>query len=227
MFNEEAEAAKYLGNDVIQNPKGTRELPARTCRHLAATNPLLPDGMYWIDPNGGRIQDAVEVHCRISAGETCIAPKRANVKLAAYFVGDRKQWFSQALASEFDYTIDRSQLSFLKALSGRAIQRISFKCDQAAIINDASTSSRQNAATLWSDNDVEITYNNAKHAYTVIKDNCEYKKKIYRSEDEKELSSQIEVNGRPQRLPIRDIALTKVGSEGQKVGLTIGDVCFS
>ena len=34
-------------------PKGTKEAPARTCKHLAEAYPDLHDGEYWIDPNLG------------------------------------------------------------------------------------------------------------------------------------------------------------------------------
>lgn len=221
MFNEEAEAAKYLGNDVIQNPKGTRELPARTCRHLAETNPSLPDGLYWIDPNGGRIQDAVEVYCRIESRQTCVAAKRPKINRAAHFqAGSAHQWFSQAIATEFDYAIDLSQLSFLKSLSARGTQRLSFQCKRVAVINNVETSSQEQAVRLWSDNDVEMTYQHAKHSYNVIQDDCQYKKGSVGE-------AVIEVSGRPQRLPIRDAALMDVGRSGQQIGLAIGEVCFS
>lgn len=221
MFNEEAEAAKYLGNDVIQNPKGTRDLPARTCRHLAETNPSLPDGMYWIDPNGGRIQDTVEVKCRMETRQTCVVAKRARIVRAAHFQPSSvHQWFSKITSNDFDYAIDNSQLSFLKSLSASATQRLSFQCRGVAVVNNANTGSQKQAVRLWADNDVEMTYQHPKHSYSVVSDDCQYKKGSVGE-------SVIEVTGRPHRLPIRDAALLDVGRSGQQIGMLVGEVCFS
>lgn len=52
-------------------PNGTRYNPARTCYDLFLCNPDFIEGMYWIDPNLGSPDDAVEVYCS-KPGCSCI-----------------------------------------------------------------------------------------------------------------------------------------------------------
>lgn len=142
---------------------------------------------------------------------------------------------------QFDYAIDLSQLSFLKSLSSRATQRLSFQCKKVSVINNEATSSQEQAVRLWSDNDVEMTFQHAKHSYTVIQDDCQVRYREYASPPRLPLTTHfllqykkgsvgesiIEVTGRPQRLPIRDAALMDVGRPGQQIGVAIGEVCFT
>ncbi|KAH6930044.1 hypothetical protein HPB50_008115 [Hyalomma asiaticum] len=60
--------------DRLRHPTGQKDAPARTCRDLAALHPKLQDGLYWIDPNEGNARDAVQVHCRMAAGASCVLP---------------------------------------------------------------------------------------------------------------------------------------------------------
>ena len=44
----------------------------RTCRGLQATNPSLPSGMHWIDPDGqGLGDDPIYVYCDMTSGKVC------------------------------------------------------------------------------------------------------------------------------------------------------------
>jgi len=177
--------------------------------------------MYWIDPNGGRIQDAVEVKCRMESRQTCVVAKRARIVRATHFQQSSvHQWFSKVTNTDFNYAIDNSQLSFLKSLSAIGTQRLNFQCRRVTVVNNAESGSREQAVRLWSDNDVEITAEHPKHTYSVVSDDCQYKKGSVGE-------SVIEVTGRPNRLPIRDVALLDVGRSGQQIGLVVGEVCFS
>lgn len=49
-------------------PTGQKSFP-RTCRAALAANPLLPSGLYWIDPDGPASgDDAIRVHCNMTTG---------------------------------------------------------------------------------------------------------------------------------------------------------------
>lgn len=44
MMADQAKNAIHFGNNAIQKPKGSKELPGRSCRHLKEANPELKDG---------------------------------------------------------------------------------------------------------------------------------------------------------------------------------------
>ncbi|MTV28073.1 hypothetical protein FTX61_22110, partial [Nitriliruptoraceae bacterium ZYF776] len=77
LYGDDPKAARLFGMNSIKFPRGTQEVPARTCSQLAAHFPNYPDGSYWLDPNGGRTNDAVEVYCKIKTGESCIRAKQS------------------------------------------------------------------------------------------------------------------------------------------------------
>ena len=53
--------------NVIQS-SGKSGIP-RTCRELQATNPSLPSGMHWIDPDGQGVGgDPIYVFCNMASG---------------------------------------------------------------------------------------------------------------------------------------------------------------
>jgi hypothetical protein len=79
----------------LKSPKGTRDSPARSCLDLKLENPDMNDGYYWIDPNGGCINDAVKVFCNFSSGEikTCIHPVNDHSQMQSWWSGE-SIWFS-------------------------------------------------------------------------------------------------------------------------------------
>ena len=55
--------------DPIHPPSGKKVFP-RTCREALVSNPLLPSGMYWIDPDGSATgDDPIYVHCDMETGD--------------------------------------------------------------------------------------------------------------------------------------------------------------
>ena len=55
----------------LLHPNGSRANPARSCYDLFLCNPTYAEGNYWIDPNLGSIDDAVNVYCS-RPGCSCI-----------------------------------------------------------------------------------------------------------------------------------------------------------
>lgn len=63
----------------LMKPNGTHGNPARTCYDLFLCYPSFPEGRYWIDPNMGSNDDAVEVYCR-KPGCSCVEDKNEELK---------------------------------------------------------------------------------------------------------------------------------------------------
>ena len=55
----------------LMRPNGTRNNPARTCYDLFLCYSLYEEGYYWIDPNLGSNDDAIEVYCT-KPGCSCV-----------------------------------------------------------------------------------------------------------------------------------------------------------
>jgi len=212
--------------EIIRNPQGTLEAPARTCKDLALAHPELEDGMYFIDPNNGSPKDSVQVFCNMAKRETCVIPKPSTVSKAKHFDEPLTQtaWFGDEAEDgfQFTYKIDRVQLVFLQLLSAQAHQNVTYHCKNSAAYYDAQTSSYDSAVLFEAANDLELSANGGKRrGYDVKLDECQYKSAEW-------ARSVFEVRTeKTQRLPLVDIAVRDAGSADQEFGLEIGPVCFS
>lgn len=214
---DQAKNAKHYGNSAIQKPTGSKELPGRSCSHLKEVNPDIKSGNYWIDPNGGRIVDAFRVRCDMTTGETCVSASTSAYDLSSWSVQSGQKWFSTAFGvQQFAYDISESQLSFLQMLSQRGTQTVNVQCRNTVVAYDRKNDTYEKSATLLSDHDRVISHGHPKLSYNIVKDECQHGKGSVGS-------TVLEVRGNPQRLPIRDIAF----SNGQELGLSIGEACFS
>jgi collagen type II alpha len=52
-------------------------------------------GQYWIDPNGGDMNDAILVHCDMSTGSSCVYPKPMTSKDIVYKGYEKEAWLSE------------------------------------------------------------------------------------------------------------------------------------
>jgi hypothetical protein len=208
--------------------QGTKENPAETCKELALNNPEAKNGMYWIDPNGGDANDAIEVYCNVKKQETCIYAKPSKVYRGEYrpkagTTGDYK-WFSSDLRDghAFTYKADSSQMRFMRFKSSQGSQSITYHCKNSIAVLDASTNSYEKALRLLGDNDVEITHNGSHgKSYTVNSDGCQHSKSNRRWSKTKLTFS----TSRTERLPLVDFAPFQDGRI--YFGLEVGPVCFS
>jgi hypothetical protein len=208
---------------------GTKDNPAETCRDLALQNPELPNGMYWIDPNGGNSNDAIEVYCNIAKHETCVEAKPSGMDKGKYFPLDGRtgayKWFSTDLrdGKSFTYKADSSQMRFLRHKSSVGTQSITYHCNNAIGVYDASTNTYDYALKLLGDNDVEITHNGIHgKSYTVDYDNCKNQMQYSRWARTKVTFK----TSRTDRLPIVDLATFQINRD-MEFGIYIGKVCFS
>lgn len=84
--------------DKLVRPTGQKEWPAKTCRDLALSRPDLKSGVYYIDPNEGTASDAIEVHCNLETGESCVFPSPSEVAKTNFNRNGQKQgyvWYSE------------------------------------------------------------------------------------------------------------------------------------
>jgi hypothetical protein len=224
MMQDDAFLAQIMGNDAIVVPDGTRDLPARTCRHLAAAKPEMKDGWYWIDPNGGKISDAARVFCKFDENvQTCVEPKQDILDLKAYPTADVESHNSLSKLAgigQLTYQLEDSQLAFLKMLSSHARQELIVNCSQTYVVDAQGEIQNSRAAILFTDNDKELYVDDPIFKYKVLRDDCKYGKSSI-------ADTVIQVSTRAQRLPIRDVALAHLGEKHQEVGLKVGQVCFS
>lgn len=208
---------------------GTKTNPAETCRDLALAEPELPNGMYWIDPNGGNPNDAIEAYCNIGRHETCVDAKPAGHDKGRYIPRDGTtrafKWFSTDLidGKAFTYKADSSQMRFLRHKSSVGTQSITFHCNKAIAVFDASTNSYDSAIKLLGDDDAVITHNGMHgKSYTVDYDNCKNQMSYSRWARAKVTFT----TPKTERLPIVDLATFQI-SRDMEFGIYVGKVCFS
>lgn len=231
------EALKKVSDEIkkLRKPTGEKTSPARTCRELAASSEeKLKNGLYWVDPNGGGIADAIQVFCRfnnenLDDTQTCLVP--------ATSVFEKKQWFTRRPSgaeefalfaenfaeSEFSYQTHKSQVKFLQYLNKKAKQRITIHCKNVVAVFDQANNTWDNAMKLISFDEEDVTAQGKKtFRYKVIEDNCKEKNGQWGT-------TVIEVRGKDQqlkRLPILDVGLKDVAGSEQEFGIEIGNACF-
>ncbi|EDO42302.1 predicted protein [Nematostella vectensis] len=181
------------------------------------------DGRYWIDPNHGCSEDAIEVFCNFtSGGETCIHPdKRTRT-------GERKhwskvkgaEWFSEYKNGyEISYkSVGKTQLNFLRLLSERAVQNFTYYCSGSIAWYDKLTKSYGRAIRLQGDNDEIFGYERNRFNIKVLHDGCQNKqdgKAVFQVETE-------DLN----QMPIVDFSPGEM-EESSEFGFEVGPICFS
>jgi hypothetical protein len=216
-----AEITKVV--DSMAKPRGTKEAPARTCKHLADAYPELEDGEYWIDPNVGTSKDALLVNCKMATGETCIIPKPDMIRQdALHRFGSGHVWLSNMdHGSLLTYKMDKVQLNFLQMLSESASQQITLGCFNTVGYYDNRNVTSDRAVKLRSANDNELSpHRGTKFSYDVLSDSCQtfgqWGETVYQV-----------TSSRSQRLPIIDVAAyVNERDTSQEFSLSVGEVCF-
>merc|ERR1719402_997826 len=128
---------------MMKEPMGTIENPARSCRDLWLCHPEYTDGPYFIDPNGGCAKDAVEVQCKMrEKGVTCIKPLQDHAKQNRWSKETPGAWFSEYNRGfKIDYNISDPQFKFLRLLSSKATQDFTYECTSSVGWFDEATGS--------------------------------------------------------------------------------------
>jgi len=218
----------------LRKPAGDKKSPGRTCREIAATaDEPLKNGMYWIDPNGGGIADAIEVFCRFDQKkpdktQTCLVPRTEKYDKKTWFrskpTGGDVALFAETFAEEeFSYQSHKSQIKFLQHLAKQARQRITIQCRNVVAVYDSNNRSYEHSVQLISfDEEVMQIHGSKAFRYKVVKDGCQERNGEWGE-------TVLEVRGREprlQRLPILDVGMKDVAGSEQEFGIKVGRACF-
>ncbi|KAJ7370530.1 Collagen alpha-2(I) chain [Desmophyllum pertusum] len=195
-------------NYKIQN--GTRRYPARSCRELHLDHPEYQSGRYWIDPNEGCLDDAVRVYCDFKEQVNCVDPKNNKItipRLSAH------QWISEVhpLMEMFEYKAAAGQMNFLRLLSKRVYQNITYSCYKEEE-NDCTIQ-------LQGENDMELR--SSEQTKSSFVDTYSKKEEAIGRQAVMEINTK-----RKGALPIVDLAPTYIGESAEPFRIEIGPVCF-
>ncbi|NXO08439.1 CO3A1 protein, partial [Oriolus oriolus] len=117
--------------------------------------------------------------------------------------------------------VSEVQLAFLRILSSRASQNITYHCKNSIAYMDHDSGNVKKALKLMSSTESEIkAEGNSKFTYAVLEDGCtkhtgEWGKTVFEYRTRKTM-----------RLPVVDIAPLDIGGPDQAFGVDIGPVCF-
>lgn len=208
--------------DVMKKPIGTKENPARTCRDLYLGHPDYQDGKYWIDPNLGAVDDAIEVFCNMSGqGKTCIEPDKETSKMPNIQWRKEKQqkWFS-GLRSGFKITYESLgpvQMAFLRLLSSEGSQNFTYSCMNSAAWFNQQSGTYNSAVKLMGFNGQVFGPENEKPL--VLSDGCKSRTTSSKAVFEVHTT-------RMEQLPLVDFLPVDYGLSHQAFGFQVGAVCF-
>lgn len=212
----------------IKAPTGEQDAPARSCKDLVISNPGLDlkDGMYWVDPNQGRLADSFQVYCKIATMETCVLPQPK--------MTGRERWatsspfahtsFYELSSKKFYYKAEGSQIRFLQLLSGQAYQNVTYHCRNSLAYGDAASGEQVSESAIQLerfDGEIITAFDeNPKKRYAVSYDGCKNKADTWDK-------TVMEISTKHSRwLPVTDVFVLDVGAENQEFGIELGPVCF-
>jgi len=199
---------------MIKTPQGkSQSNPARSCKDIFLNDANAESGIYWVDPNLGCHQDAIQVYCDQVRQATCVTSPNSHISNSTWYVGKTKRAYFSSMngGDKFSYFDEPTQMTFLRLLSTNARQTVTYYCKNV-----------QGNPIFLSSSDVELVDDeNSKFNYNILEDGCstassEWGKAVYEYDTKK-----------TTRLPIVDFAPGEVGSESQMFGLEMGPVCFS
>uniref|UniRef100_A0A8C5RRZ2 Fibrillar collagen NC1 domain-containing protein n=1 Tax=Laticauda laticaudata TaxID=8630 RepID=A0A8C5RRZ2_LATLA len=213
----------------MRKPLGTRDSPARTCQDLQLSQPELPDGEYWIDPNQGCSRDSFKVYCNFTAGgETCVFPSWESREVRRGPSETPPRWFSQfQKGHRFSYVDADSrplgvvQLSFLRLLSTSARQNFTYRCQHSVAWHSSGSPALrgyQQALRFRGANEDDLSYDNSPYVKALV-DGCAARKGSS--------ETLLEVNTpQVEHLPLLDVRMADFGEPGQRFGFEVGAACF-
>jgi len=185
----------------------------------------LKNGEYWIDPNEGIPDDAVTVYCNFETNSTCIYPSSNSTEKRKWYSGpDRYQWVGQDLngLGQIRYVTDSTQLTFLRLLSDRAKQTITYHCKNSVAWYNEKFKHYEHSIKLMGDNGIELHASSSnKFKPRILRDDCRVKDGTWRK-----TVVQVDTH-KTHRLPVNDIAVYDIGDKEEEFGVEIGPVCFS
>ncbi|RUS86337.1 hypothetical protein EGW08_005922, partial [Elysia chlorotica] len=180
---------------------------------------------YWVDPNQGSIDDAVQVWCNMTTDiETCVYPtqKTKMVGLASFFViiGYKNESFLRNPSVgvfQIKY-VSSIQLGMLRLLSERASQRFTYFCSGSVAYEDSASGNTNHAIELLGDNDFDFRTGRF-NSKQVEHDGC-------KDRGPNGFTTFVISTRKLERLPIVSFRPMDYGEPFQKFGFEAGPVCF-
>lgn len=209
--------------DKFLKPDGSKEAPAKTCGDIKYHHPEFESGQYWIDPNGGDINDAIVVHCEMETGSSCVFPKPMQSQDITYDGKEHEPWLSEIDEGfTITYKADHTQLTYLQLMSTKAVQNVTFHCRNTIGYYDPTANNYRRGIKLLAYNDAEILPKaNNRLRYKAILDECQHKSSNW-------ARTIVEYQtDKPARLPLLDVAVRDVGRPQQMFRVELGLACFS
>lgn len=208
--------------DMIRYPEGKRENPAISCREIKMGHPSYKNGWYWVDPNLGSVDDAIQVWCNLTeVPETCVYPtQRTKMAAERFYEKSKKEKLFKFLKDGFDIKYASSiQMAFLRMLSEHATQKFTYFCSGSVAWKDSTNGDNlDKAIVLMGSNDYE--FNTAEFTEKmVVHDGCKNR--------ENNGFTAFEISTKKlARLPIVNFRPKDYGEYGQKFGFEAGPICF-
>lgn len=178
--------------------------------------------------------DAIKVFCNMETGETCVNANPIGVPRKNWYTasGNVKKhiWFGESMNGGFQFgygdaelpeDVSEVQMAFLRILSSRASQNITYHCKNSIAYMDGENGNVKKSLKFMSSTESELkAEGNSKFTYTVLEDGCtkhtgEWGKTVFEYRTRKAM-----------RLPIVDIAPMDIGGPDQEFGVDVGPVCF-
>merc|ERR1719383_1588696 len=205
---------------MMKEPMGTADNPARSCRDLWLCHPDYQDGTYYIDPNGGCAKDAIEVYCNMKEkGSTCVNPSQNSAKQNRWIKETPGSWFSEySKGFQIDYNVTDPQFKFLRLLSSRATQQFVYECSSSVGWFDDVSGNYDKSVHLKAHNDDIIGYSPDETRFEV-EDSCHSGDKNGRVTIKFD-TREVDI------LPIKDFRAFDFGDKQKRFGFSITEVCF-
>merc|ERR1712183_744727 len=223
----------------IDKPDETKDYPARTCRDIHAYHPEAKSGLFWIDPNQGCKDDAIQVTCTFSVNEddeptvtTCVDPaEKQSVPQrtwASKMHSRAQKWFDEDHElAKLKYNANLSQLRYLGLLSKTATQDVKVHCKKYVVWHDKMNRNFDRAMRFMGTQEQEFLYKdvNSKSSKSrfvpeVITDGCS-------ANSNSVAHTHLRFTSRKFiRLPIVDFAPSYPESPKSEFGIELGPVCF-
>lgn len=190
----------------MKQPAGDSKAHAsRSCRNLFLDHPDKDSGVFWIDPNLGCTDDAIQVFCDKTTMETCLTAETHLVTNATWYTGRPKRIYYSNMRGGVKFTYaEKTQLTFLRLLSIEARQTVTFYCRNV----DA------NLEFLNSREDVL-------RDYEILENTCQSASDIW---GKAVISYQTDIT---DNLPIDDFSVGNLGADNQEFGFDMGRACFA
>jgi len=182
--------------------------------------------MYFIDPNRGCREDAIEVYCNRQTSESCILAQQPTTRNATWYSGPSKHVYFGAMkgGSQFTYVNDAVQMTFLRLLTTQARQNVTYYCKNSVGVYDDAAGNTDKALKIMTSSEIELSINdkNSKLRYDVVdgEDSCH----THNDQWGKIVLEYVTLKN--TRLPFIDVAPADIGGANQEFGIDMGPACF-